>query len=212
MVVTAAGEAGSLVVAARTEDGAAMLFVIPADAARVEAVPALGFRACAPASVAFDGVTVGGYVVRGAEADAAIRRAGDAACLGGAALGVGMASASIELARRHAEERIAFGKPLARQQAVRHKLVESRRRMATARALTWQAARAADAGADVTELALMARLSGVDAALHAADEAIQIHGGFGYTVEYHVERHYRDAKTLEVLEGGANAQRDALMA
>ena len=50
----------------------------------------------------------------------------------------------------------------------------------------------------------------VDAAVHAGDEAIQIHGGYGFTVEYHVERHYRDAKTLEVLDGGTDALRDAI--
>ena len=53
-------------------------------------------------------------------------------------------------------------------------------------------------------------MTAVDAAVHAADESIPVPGGFGYTVEYHVERHYRDAKTLEVLDGGACAARDVL--
>jgi alkylation response protein AidB-like acyl-CoA dehydrogenase len=58
----------------------------------------------------------------------------------------------------------------------------------------------------------MARITAVDAMVSAADEAIQIHGGFGYTVEYHVERHYRDGKMLEVLDGGSDAMRTRLAA
>ena len=57
---------------------------------------------------------------------------------------------------------------------------------------------------------MQARITAVDAMVAAADESIQIHGGFGYTVEYHVERHYRDGKTLEVLDGGSDRLRDQL--
>src|SRR5690606_19623568 len=107
-------------------------------------------------------------------------------------------------------ERVAFGKPLLQQQAVAHKLVEAARRTEAARHLTWHAARLADAGEDAAEAASRARLTAIDALLFAADEGIQVHGGYGFTVEYHVERHYRDAKTLEVLEGGTLRLRDAL--
>ena len=62
----------------------------------------------------------------------------------------------------------------------------------------------------VADAAIEARIAAVDAMVLASDEAIQIHGGFGYTVEYHVERHYRDAKTLEVLDGGNGQLRDRL--
>ncbi len=211
-VVTAAGEANLLVVAAAVDGGHA-LFVVPAGEARIDAVHSLGYRACAPAAVSFDGVQVAGEacVADGDDAKAALARADLAAWIGGGAIGSGSAFASVELARRHAEERIAFGKPLARQQAVRHKLVDGKKLADAARVLTWQAARRADAGADAGELARIARLAAVEAAVHAADEAIQIHGGYGFTAEYHVERHYRDAKTLEVLDGGAQALRDALM-
>ena len=69
----------------------------------------------------------------------------------------------------------------------------------------------ADAGEPAREAAMFAKITGVEAAGYAADEAIQILGGYGFTVEYHVERHYRDAKMLEVLDGGTDALRDALM-
>jgi alkylation response protein AidB-like acyl-CoA dehydrogenase len=59
-----------------------------------------------------------------------------------------------------------------------------------------------DLGEDAEAACLQARIAAVDAAVLASDEAIQIHGGFGYTVEYHVERHYRDAKATEVIDGG----------
>ena len=64
------------------------------------------------------------------------------------------------------------------------------------------AARICDAGTDGLAATATARIAAIDAAVSAADEAVQILGGYGYTVEYHVERHYRDAKTLEVLDGG----------
>ena len=211
-IAIAATEAQLLLVAARLDDLPA-LFVVPVALARVAAVEALGFHGAAPGSVEFAAVQLAGEtcVARGDEAAAAIARAALAAHIGAAALAAGSALESIELGRRHAEERIAFGKPLARQQAVGHKLVESRRRAEAGLLLALRAARSADRGEDAREAAWLARLTAVDAALHAADEAIQIHGGYGYTVEYHVERHYRDAKTLEVLDGGADALRDALV-
>ena len=114
------------------------------------------------------------------------------------------------MGRRHATERIAFGKPLIQQQAVAHKLAESRRHAEAARQLVYHAARLADAGDDAREIAVMAKLAACEAAVYAADEGIQILGGYGFTVEYHVERHYRDAKTLEVLELGRSELLDTL--
>jgi alkylation response protein AidB-like acyl-CoA dehydrogenase len=123
-----------------------------------------------------------------------------------------MAQAALRLTARHAGERIAFGKPLTAQQAVAHKLVEVRRRNEAARHLTYHAARLRDAGEDARAAAMLAKIEAIDAAVLAADEGVQIHGGYGYVVEYHVERYYRDAKTLEVLEGGIEFLRDQLAA
>ena len=210
--VTAATEAKQLLVAAVTEDGTPVLALVDAGVATVEPTLSLGFRATAPGRVTFASAAVAADAVL-AEGDAArdaLRRAELAALVGGAALATGSALASAELGRKHTEERIAFGKPLARQQAVGHKLTESLRRAHAARHLAWHAARLADAGEDAFEIGRMARLSALDAAVYSADESIQVHGGYGFTVEYHVERHYRDAKTLEVLDGGALALRDEL--
>lgn len=211
--VTAATEAKLLVVAARLA-GAPALFVVPAASAAIAPVAALGYRASAPGSVGFARVrvTAASLVATGADAVAALARASNAALIGGAAIAVGSAFASVEHARRHTEERIAFGKPLARQQAVGHKLVEALRRAQGARHLCWHAARLVDLGQDAVDVARNAKLSALDAAVLAADEGIQVHGGYGYVVEYHVERHYRDSKALEVLDGGCLVLRDALAA
>lgn len=211
--VTAAAEAKLLVVAAKL-DGAPALFVVPASLAAIKAVSALGYRASAPGSVTFAKLRVDGamLVARGDDAATALARVELAALIGGASIATGSAFASVEHSRRHTEERIAFGKPLARQQAVGHKLIEALRRASAARHLTWHAARLFDLGQDALDVARNAKLTAIDAAVLAADEGIQVHGGYGFVVEYHVERHYRDGKTLEVLDGGAQALRDALTA
>jgi alkylation response protein AidB-like acyl-CoA dehydrogenase len=212
-IVTAAAVAETFLVVARTPDGTPVIACPAADELTREAAATLGFRASAPGSVALDGVRVGDDAAVSGEA---ARAAGDRADLviqiAGAAIAVGAARAAIDLARGYAHDRSAFGKPLARFQAVQRKLVEARRLTEAARHLTWHAARLADAGADAVDSARFARLSAVEAATRASDEAIQIHGGYGFTVEYHVERLYRDAKMLEVMDRGAEWLLDSLAA
>ncbi|MCA8950121.1 MAG: acyl-CoA/acyl-ACP dehydrogenase [Planctomycetes bacterium] len=209
-LVPGGGEAGVFYVAAR--DGETWKLVA-VDAGGVErtAVRSLGLASSAPARVTFAAASAT-VVAEGDVAERAIDRARAAAWLGVAATAVGGGVACIEAAKKHAGERIAFGKPLLRQEAVVRKIVESRQGVDAARQLAMHAARLADAGLDATQSALQARVLAVDAMVRAADEAIQIHGGFGYTVEYHVERHYRDGKTLEVLDGGSESLRDRLAA
>ncbi len=209
-LVTGAGEAALLIVAA-TQDGQPCLCAVDAKACQRTALRSLGFAAAAPARLEFAGVAAR-LLATGQPAGAAIAAAQTAAWIGGAALAVGMAAASVVLAHKHAAQRIAFGKPLSRQQAVQTKLVEGRRATDAARHLVYHAARLWEAGqaAEARQAAIAARLAAVEAAVLASDEGIQIHGGFGYTVEYHVERHYRDAKTLDVLDGGGGALREEL--
>jgi alkylation response protein AidB-like acyl-CoA dehydrogenase len=199
-LVPAAGEAELLVVVAK--DGSkTVLAVVDAQAAKRTALRALGFASAAPSRVEF-AATAATIVCEGADADAACALAERIAMIGSAAACVGGGRASIAGAHKHASERIAFGKPLLGQEAVARKLVESRRAVDAARHLAWHAARICDLGEDAEAACLQARIAAVDAAVLASDEAIQIHGGFGYTVEYHVERHYRDAKATEVIDGG----------
>jgi len=209
-LVTAATEADVFVVAAEAQ-GEPVLCAVRRDATEPLAVPALGLRAAAPGALELRGAA-GSVLATGPEAAAATARAQIAACVATAAVACGLTLASHRISARHAGDRIAFGKPLAAQQAVAHKLVEMRRRAQAARHATYHAARLLDAGSDATEAASLAKIEAVEAAVLAADEGIQVHGGYGYVVEYHVERHYRDAKTLEVLEGGLEVLRDRLAA
>ncbi|MBL9076861.1 MAG: acyl-CoA/acyl-ACP dehydrogenase [Planctomycetes bacterium] len=207
-IVPGGGAADRVLVAAR--DGETVVLAEVAGAAvRRSGLRALGLNSASCARVEFVD-TAATVLATGAGAAAAIARAEFVARIGTAAAAVGSGQASIAAAKKHAGERIAFGKPLLVQEAVQRKLVESRRQVDAARQLVFHAARTADLGLDSVEATLQARIAAVDAMVLAADEAIQIHGGFGYTVEYHVERHYRDGKMLEVLDGGAETMRDQL--
>lgn len=211
-LVLCAARCDHLLVAAEL-DGESALFLISADKATIESADSLGFRAAAPGRVMLDATVPGATLIaRGADAATAIARGQVAGWVAGAAIALGAAEASVAASRRHAGERMAFGKPLSKQQAVDRKLVQCDLEIESARHLLFHAARTLDAGQDAGAEALRARIAAVEAAVRCSDEAIQIHGGFGYTVEYHVERHYRDAKTLQVLDGGIDAQLDRLSA
>ncbi len=209
-LVPAGGEASVFVVAAREGDQPVLL-TVDKHAAKITPVRSLGLRATAPARVEFAGAAAK-VVAQGAAATAALLRAEIGACLGAAAIACGLQQASLRQSLGHARERIAFGKPLTAQQAVAHKLARMQRRLASSRHVAYHVARLLDAGEDAREAAWIAKLEAIDAAVEGADEGIQIHGGYGFVVEYHVERHYRDAKTIEVLEGGRERLRDQLAA
>lgn len=208
VLVPAAMQADVLLVVAKDGDSTVLLQVDPAACQRTE-LRGLGLNSAACGQITCEGVAAV-VLASGADADAGIDRAELAAWLGVAAASVGGTVGSIDAAKKHASERIAFGKPLLVQQAVQRKLVECGRAASAARQLTYHAARLADLGECAKDAAMQARIAAVDAMVLASDEAIQIHGGFGYTVEYHVERHYRDAKTMEVLDGGNDKLRDRL--
>jgi alkylation response protein AidB-like acyl-CoA dehydrogenase len=207
-VVAGGAAAEHLVVAARDGDSLVLALVAGAAGKRSD-LRVLGLASAACARIEFAGAEAK-VLATGEVAQKAIRQARLAAWIGTAATAIGGALAAIDAARKHAGERIAFGKPLLVQQAVQRKLVECRRHVDAARQLTWHAARMADLGHDAIDAAIQARISAVDAMVLAADEAIQIHGGFGYTVEYHVERHYRDAKMMAALDSGSDHLRDEL--
>jgi len=204
------GEATRFVVAA-SEAGAPVLLLVDAAACKRTALRALGLQSAACVAIDFAGAAAT-VLATGEQAAAAIAKAQLVGWIGVAAAAVGGGLGAIAAAKRHAGERIAFNKPLLAQEAVQRKLVECRRAVDGARQLAWHAARLCDLGQDGTEAAISARVAAVDAMVAAADEAIQIHGGFGYTVEYHVERHYRDGKTLEALDGGGETLRNRLAA
>lgn len=123
------------------------------------------------------------------------------------ALGVGIAQASLEASLKYVQERKQFGKPIGTFQAIQFKLADMAMEVELARTLVHKAAWLKDQGQPYGKVAGMAKLFASEAAVRAADQAIQIHGGYGYIREYPVERYYRDAKLLEIGEGTSEIQR-----
>lgn len=125
----------------------------------------------------------------------------DGGRIGIAAISVGLAQGALEQASAYAKERVAFGAPIARQQAIHFKLAEMKTHIEAARLLTYRAAALKEAGKPYSEAAAAAKLFASEVAVRAAEENMQIHGGFGYIEESAVPRFYRDAKILTIGEG-----------
>jgi len=126
--------------------------------------------------------------------------------IGVAAMGVGLAQGALDQALAYAQERRAFGQPIAKFQAIQGKLADMATEIEAARLLTYKAARLKDAGRSFTLTAAQAKLKTGRLAVRCAEEAVQIHGGYGYIEEYPVCRFYRDAKILTIGEGTDEVQ------
>ncbi len=114
---------------------------------------------------------------------------------------VGLAQGAMEKAIKHVRERRQFGKPLASFQATQFKIAEMATRIEAARGLYYRAAWLLDQGKPDSKLISMAKWYGGEVAVRVADEALQLHGGYGYIGDYDIERFYRDAKIVEIYEG-----------
>jgi alkylation response protein AidB-like acyl-CoA dehydrogenase len=126
--------------------------------------------------------------------------------IGVAAMGVGLAQGALDQALAYAKERRAFGKPISKFQAIQGKLADMSTEIEAARLLVYKAAREKDAGRNFTLTAARAKLKTGRLAVRCAEEAVQIHGGYGYIEEYPVCRMYRDAKILTIGEGTDEVQ------
>jgi alkylation response protein AidB-like acyl-CoA dehydrogenase len=124
-----------------------------------------------------------------------------------AARGVGIAQRALELALRYSQERRAFGRPIAEHQAIQFKLADMATQVDAARLLTLRAARLKDAGERSDLEAGMAKLFASEAGRFCVEECFRIHGGYGYSKEYEIERLYRDAPLLLIGEGTSEIQR-----
>jgi len=131
----------------------------------------------------------------------------DGGRIGIAAQAVGIGRAALEASLKYASERRAFGTPICDHQAIRFKLADMAVEVDAARLMTLRAASLKDSGKPCTRESAMAKLFASEAAMRLAIEAVQIHGGYGYTKEFKVERYFRDAKVTEIYEGTSEIQR-----
>jgi len=132
----------------------------------------------------------------------------DAGRIGIAALSVGLAQGAYEAARRYATQRRQFGQPIASFQAIQWKLADMATRIEAGRWLTYRAAYLKDSGvARTTRESSMAKLYSSEMAVRAAEECVQIHGGYGFTKDYPAEKFYRDVKLMTIGEGTSEIQR-----
>jgi alkylation response protein AidB-like acyl-CoA dehydrogenase len=130
----------------------------------------------------------------------------DGGRIGVAAMGVGLAQGALDEALAYAKERRAFGQPISKFQAIQGKLADLATEIEAARLITYEAAWLKDQGRSFTLVAAKAKLKTGRLAVRATEEAVQIHGGYGYIEEYPVCRHYRDAKILTIGEGTDEVQ------
>ena len=173
----------------------------------------MGYKGVESTELVFDGYRVPAENILGGEAaglNKGFSQMMDSLELGRvnvAARGVGLAQRALELALRYSQERRAFGKPIAEHQAIQFKLADMATQVEAARLLTRQAARMKDAGERSDIEAGMAKLFASEAGRFCAEECLRIHGGYGYSKEYEIERIYRDAPLLLIGEGTSEIQR-----
>ncbi|MFC4585465.1 acyl-CoA dehydrogenase family protein [Sphaerisporangium corydalis] len=172
-------------------------------------LPKLGYKGTETCEVVFDGVRVPASSLLGAAEGRGMQQVLSALELGRvniAARAVGVSQCAYEAALGYSKERHAFGQPIAEFQAIQLKLADMATDIQAARLLTYWAASRSEAGA-VTSEAAMAKYFASEVALRATMESMRIHGGYGYSQEYVVERLYRDAPLMAIGEGTNDVQR-----
>jgi alkylation response protein AidB-like acyl-CoA dehydrogenase len=169
----------------------------------------LGMRASETSEVLFDQCRVPADRVLGEEGQGFVNalQVLDAGRIGIAALSVGLAQGAYEAALTYARERTAFGKTINRFQAIQWKLADNITRIEAARLLTYRAAFLKDRGARFTLESSMAKLYASESAVKAADDCVQIHGGYGFVKDYPAEKYFRDVKLTTIGEGTSEIQR-----
>jgi alkylation response protein AidB-like acyl-CoA dehydrogenase len=169
----------------------------------------LGMRASDTSEVIFQDCRVPEAQLLGQEGQGFINtlQVLDAGRIGIAALSVGLAQGAFEAARAYAKERRQFGQPIAGFQAIQWKLADNATRIEAARLLTYRAAYLKDRGARTTRESSMAKLFASEIAVKAADDCVQIHGGYGFVKDYPAEKYFRDVKLVTIGEGTSEIQR-----
>ena len=199
----------------REDDRSITQFLVPKDTEGLEVGPTedkLGLRASDTTSLTFDDARIPAAnrlteEGRGLSAALSILTGGRIAI---ASQAVGLAQHALDESLAYAQDREQFGDAIGEIQTIRHKLAEMRTKTQAARLLTRDAARRADGGEGYREAASMAKYFASESAVEVANEAVQIHGGYGYTTEGGVERLYRDAKITTIYEGTTDIQKNVI--
>ncbi|MCC7535248.1 MAG: acyl-CoA dehydrogenase [Deltaproteobacteria bacterium] len=187
-------------------------FIVPRTTAGYVPQPAdekLGIHAAHSCTVFFEGCRIPDAWRLGGEGDGfkVAMKTLDGGRIGIAAQALGIARAAYEKAVAYAKERKAFGEPIANKQAIQFMLADMATELDAARLLVLRAAAMKDQGVRHTRESAIAKLYASEAATRITHKALQIHGGYGYVREYHVERHYRDARITEIYEGTSEIMR-----
>ncbi|MEX1248108.1 MAG: acyl-CoA dehydrogenase family protein [Anaerolineales bacterium] len=216
MWCTNASIADFIVTLVRTErgsgSGSLSLIVVPTDSAGLSIGPAekkMGLHGSPTHAVSYQNVRVPaanlvGERGKGLQYTLATL---DGGRIGIGALATGLAQAALDEAVKYAKERQTFGQPIASYQAVQWMLADAETNISAARLMVYRAAFAKQQGKPFTKEAAMAKLFATEAAEKVCRDAIQIHGGYGYSSEYPVERIYRDARLMTIGEGTSEIQR-----
>jgi alkylation response protein AidB-like acyl-CoA dehydrogenase len=169
----------------------------------------LGMRASETNEVLFQNCRVPASQLIGEEGQGFIQtlKVLDAGRIGIAALAVGLAQGAYDVARKYAFERKQFGRPIGTFQSIRWKLVDNAARVEAARLLTYRAAWLKDQGRRMTLESSMAKLYASEIAVRASEDAVQIHGGYGFVKDYPAEKFFRDVKLTTIGEGTSEVQR-----
>src|SRR5919202_3325153 len=202
---------GGVTITARTGDGEVSNIIVPRDTPgyTVEApYRKMGWNASDTRPLAFDGAKVPEENLLGPRGKGfhQFLQTLDGGRIGVSAMGIGLAQGALDEALAYAKERRAFGKPISTFQTIQAKLADVATEIEAARLLTYKAAFLKDQGRNFTLTAAQAKLKTGGLAVRATEEAVQIHGGYGYIEEYPVCRFYRDAKILTIGEGTDEVQ------
>jgi len=213
--ITNGQRGGVAVVFAKTDgddDASITQFLVPADTEGFEVgrkEEKLGLRASDTTAISFDDCRIPAenrLTEEGSGLSAAFQTL-TGGRIGIAAQAVGLAQAAFDEAKAYAADREQFGGPIDDIQSIRHKFAEMATDISAARLLVREACRQAEAGEDNRVAASKAKYRASETAMSVTNEAVQIHGGYGYTTEFDVERFYRDAKITEIYEGTTEIQK-----
>ncbi|WP_247009303.1 acyl-CoA dehydrogenase family protein [Halorientalis litorea] len=216
--ITNGERAGVVVVFAKTDPddpGSVTQFLVPKDTDGLlvgDREDKLGLRASDTTQLTFDGARIPAEyrLTEEGEGLSAALSTLTGGRIGIAAQSVGLAQAALDEALAYAADREQFDRPIGEFQSIRHKLAEMHTETQAARLLTRDAARREDAGESVRTAASMAKYYASETAVDVTNEAVQIHGGYGYTTDFPVERLYRDAKVTTIYEGTTEIQKNVV--